>query len=230
MPIRAVLFDLDNTLTHRSASISAYSQYLGNFFKAQLRTADTAKIQDIIQRIDCGGYPKKEQLTHPSIAASAAYALLQELDWRHAPDFELLTQFWFSHLGRHAVAMPGAEAVLQELQQRGFKLAVISNGGHGTRLKIIQGLGFSRYFDLIVSSELAGIAKPDAQIFRYASQALGIAPPKCLFVGDHPVNDIQGANSAGMQSVLLSGFHAAPEDLPCKARIQQLDQLGLYLD
>ena len=72
MTIRAVLFDLDNTLTHRDQSILAYSQHLANTYQQQLQQAEISQIQSIIRRIDNGGYPKKELLTHPSIAASVA--------------------------------------------------------------------------------------------------------------------------------------------------------------
>lgn len=230
MSIQAVLFDLDNTLTHRGQSIIAYSQFLAQHYAAQLLEMDLPKIQRIINRIDNGGYPKKEELTHPSIGASVAYALLQELHWKTVPDLKELSAFWFEYFGRHAVAMPGAEFLLQNLKQKRYKLAVISNGGHATRLNILQGLGFTHYFDEIVSSELAGISKPEPEIFLQASAKLGIAPERCLFIGDHPVNDVQGALGAGMQAILLEGFHLADTDqLMVSNRIQQLDQIWTFL-
>ena len=230
MSIQAVLFDLDNTLTHRGQSIGAYSQFLVQRYAAQLLEMDLPKIQRIINRIDNGGYPKKEKLTHPSIGASVAYALLQELHWKTVPDLKELSAFWFEYFGRHAVAMPGAEFLLQNLKQKRYKLAVISNGGHATRLNILQGLGFTHYFDEIVSSELAGISKPKPEIFLQTSAKLGITPERCLFIGDHPVNDVQGALGAGMQAILLEGFHPADTDqLMVSNRIQQLDQIWTFL-
>lgn len=170
MTIRAVLFDLDNTLTHRDQSIAAYSRHLADHYQHQLQHDESNLIQAIIRRIDHGGYPKKEYLTHPSIAASVAYALQQELSWNSLPDLDELSQFWFQQFGLSAVAMPGAKSLLTELKQRGYKLAVISNGGHATRLNILQGLGFSHYFDEIVSSGLLGISKPNPEIFLHTSQ------------------------------------------------------------
>jgi len=59
---------------------------------------------------------------------------------------------------------------------------------------------------------------------------LGIAPERCLFIGDHPVNDVQGALGAGMQAILLEGFHLADTDqLMVSNRIQQLDQIWTFL-
>lgn len=81
MPIQAVLFDLDNTLTHRDLTTQAYSRYLAEYYAPALKQVESDKIIEIVRRIDNGGYPKKELLTHGSIGASAAYALLQELPW-----------------------------------------------------------------------------------------------------------------------------------------------------
>src|SRR5690606_29318634 len=228
MTIRAVLFDLDNTLTHRDQSILAYSQHLANTYQQQLQQVEISQIQSIIRRIDNGGYPKKELLTHPSIAASVAYALQQELDWNSLPDFEELTQFWFQQFGLSAVAMPGANSLLAGLKQQGYKLAVVSNGGHATRLTILQGLGFSHYFDEIISSELVGMSKPNPEIFLHTSRQLDVKPQHCLFIGDHPVNDIQGATQAGMQALWLKGFHKA-EDHKSINTIQNLAEIKQYL-
>lgn len=79
MTIRAVLFDLDNTLTHRDLSVQAYSRYLAEHYTNLLELVDVEKITEIVRRIDNGGYPKKELLTHSTIGGSVAYALLQEL-------------------------------------------------------------------------------------------------------------------------------------------------------
>lgn len=229
MLIRAVLFDLDNTLTHRDQSIWAYSHYLAAYYQPLLFEADPQQIKCIVNRIDNGGYPDIQLLTHPSIGASVAYALLQELSWHEQPDFEELTQFWFRHFGSHAVAMTGALELLRHLKQAQYKLAIVSNGSHATRLNILQGLGFSHFFDAIISSESAGVSKPKPEIFLYASERLGLEPEECLFIGDHPINDVQGALGAGMQAVLLDGFHADKEHAVNTKRIQKLDQLWKYL-
>lgn len=231
MTIRAVLFDLDNTLTHRDNSILAYSHFLAQQFQTNLVVTDVMQIKAIINRIDNGGYPKKEMLTHPSIGASVAHALQQELEWKNLPDFDGLTQFWFQYFGQFAVAMPGAIALLAQLKQQHFKLAVVSNGGHATRLNILKGLGFTRYFDAIISSELVGISKPKPEIFQQTSRALNISEAQCLFIGDHPVNDIYGAKQAGMHALLLEGFHSlSPEQsLSIEHKIQRLDQVWQYL-
>lgn len=229
MSIRAVIFDLDNTLTHRDLSILAYSQFIAQHYASSLIEPDIGQIKQIINSIDRGGYPIASELTHPSIGASVAYALQQQLHWHQLVDFDELTQCWFHFFGAHAVAMPGAVELLSQLKAKGFQLAVVSNGGHATRLNILKGLGFETYFDLIVSSELAGVAKPNTQIFHYTREQLGLEAAQCLFIGDHPINDVYGAQQAGMQALWLEGFHEDTTDILPEQRIQHLVQVWQFL-
>ena len=227
MPIQAVLFDLDNTLTHRDLTTQAYSRYLAEYYAPTLKQVESDKIVEIVRRIDNGGYPKKELLTHGSIGASAAYALLQELSWLNPPSIDELAQFWFSQFGRFAVEMPAAEQVLTQLKDEGYQLAVVSNGGHDTRLNTIRGLGIENYFDEIISSGLVGFNKPQPEIFQITAERLGVQAAQCLYIGDHPINDVQGATEAGMHALWMQGFHPDAEHIQYK--IQQLAEIFAHL-
>ena len=227
MPIQAVLFDLDNTLTHRDLTAQAYSRYLAEYYAPALKQVESDKIIEIVRRIDNGGYPKKELLTRGSIGASAAHALLQELHWLNPPSIEELAQFWFSQFGRFAVEMPAAEQVLTQLKDEGYQLAIVSNGGHDTRLNTIRGLGIEPYFDEIISSGLVGFNKPQPEIFQITAERLGVQPTQCLYIGDHPINDVQGATEAGMHALWMQGFHADAEHIQYK--IQQLPEIFAHL-
>jgi len=227
MPIQAVLFDLDNTLTHRDLTAQAYSRYLAEYYAPALKQVESDKIIEIVRRIDNGGYPKKELLTHGSIGASAAYALLQELSWLNPPTIDELAHFWFSQFGRFAVEMPAAEQVLTQLKDEGYQLAIVSNGGHDTRLNTIRGLGIENYFDEIISSGLVGFNKPQPEIFQITAERLGVQPSQCLYIGDHPINDVQGATEAGMHALWMQGFHADAEHIQYK--IQQLPEIFAHL-
>lgn len=232
MTIKAVFFDLDNTLTHRDQSVCAYSEFLIQAFNADLYPLDHHQelTVEIIRRIDNGGYPLKERLTHPSIAASVADALLNQLEWKNKPSLEHLTEFWFEQFGLAAVPMSGAEELLQSLKANQYRLAVISNGGHATRLKILEGLGFTNYFDQVFSSEMVGISKPQPDIFLHACETLGVQAEHCLYIGDHPINDYEGAVAAGLNAVLLNGFHPLSESQQAYQRIDHLKQVALLLN
>lgn len=225
--IQAVLFDLDNTLTHRDLTAQAYSCYLAEYYASAFAQVEPEKIIEIVRRIDNGGYPKKELLTHGSIGASAAYALLQELSWLNPPSIDELAQFWFSQFGRCAVEMPDVKQVLAQLKSQAYQLAIVSNGGHDTRLNTIRGLGIADYFEEIISSGLVGFSKPQPEIFQITAQRLGVLPEHCLYIGDHPINDIQGAKNAGMHALWMQGFHPDAEEIQYK--IQQLPEIFTHL-
>lgn len=66
--------------------------------------------------------------------------------------------------------------------------------------------------------------KPDAEIFRRAAARLGVACGSCLYVGDHPVNDVQGAQAAGMHPVFINAYGRS-EPVPNVPEIRSLTEL-----
>src|SRR5690606_9095412 len=129
--------------------------------------------------------------------------------------------------GRCAVEMPDAKQVLEQLKSQGYQLAIVSNGGHDTRLNTIRGLGIADYFEEIISSGLVGFNKPQPEIFQITAQRLGGLTEHSLYIVDHPNNDIQGAKNAGMHALWMQGFHPDAEEIQYK--IQQLPEIFTYL-
>jgi putative hydrolase of the HAD superfamily len=97
---------------------------------------------------------------------------------------------------------PEVHKVLSELKARRIRLAVVSNFD-SRLLPVLAGLDIASYFDDVVFSSLAGVAKPDPSIFELALSRLDVKPSAALHLGDNPVADRQGARDAGMQSVLV---------------------------
>lgn len=91
--------------------------------------------------------------------------------------------------------------MLKKLKARSISLELITNGFTEFQMSNIDALGIREFFDIILISESEGIKKPDIQIFDRALHHLKTSPKDCLFVGDHPINDIEGAKNAGMITV-----------------------------
>ena len=64
--------------------------------------------------------------------------------------------------------------------------------------------GIRDLFDVVVVSGDIGIYKPDRRIFDEAVRRAGVKNKESLFVGDHPVNDVEGALGAGMQVIRMN--------------------------
>lgn len=209
MHIRAVLFDLDNTLAHRRRSIGAYAEVLVRHYANHLGTNDLAHVADLIAAQDNGGYLPTDS-PHPNIRTAVATTLGERLQWRLPVDVSELAAHWVEHFPAQTVEMPGARLLIEALLERGITVAIISNGTQRSRERTVACLPFAEHVSLLVSSEAAGWRKPDPRIFLHAARLLELDPAECMYVGDHPINDVKGAESAGMKAVWLSGFHPWP--------------------
>jgi putative hydrolase of the HAD superfamily len=86
----------------------------------------------------------------------------------------------------------------------GEALAVISNNGTDATRQKLDTMGITSYFAEIVTSESAGISKPDPRIFWAACEQLGVSPAACLYVGDLLEKVARAAQSAGLTGVWLN--------------------------
>jgi putative hydrolase of the HAD superfamily len=90
----------------------------------------------------------------------------------------------------------------RRLRKRGLRLGLISNWD--SRLAgLIEGLGLAGELDTIVSSADVGLHKPDPRIFELACERLDVEPEQAAHVGDHHYADIVGASAVGMSPVLI---------------------------
>ena len=93
---------------------------------------------------------------------------------------------------------------LDQLQQTDLKMGIISNWDTPLHA-MVEELGLSPYFDVIVASHDQRVrsAKPDAAIFEYALNTVGVSPEEAVHVGDSFEADIMGAHAAGIRAILL---------------------------
>jgi putative hydrolase of the HAD superfamily len=85
------------------------------------------------------------------------------------------------------------------LLRKHYKVGLISNAWSGMRAWIAA-KKFADVFDSMTISAEARVAKPDAQIYRIALAALGVAPAESVFIDDFPGN-VAGARAVGMQAI-----------------------------
>ena len=106
-------------------------------------------------------------------------------------------------------------------------LGVISN--FDSRLEdVLTDLGIRPFFQQLTIPSLAGVAKPDPAIFRYAMEQIGAEPAECLYVGDEVEDDYTAPQSAGMRALLYNPGDHHPK-LPTAARIKSLGEVSQFL-
>jgi HAD superfamily hydrolase (TIGR01549 family) len=123
--------------------------------------------------------------------------------------------------------IPGMIELARELKQRGVPIAVISNS-EGHLAELVDELGWSGDFDVVVDSGRIGIDKPDPRIFAHACAAVGVQPQNLLHVGDAWEADVQGALGASASAVWFDARHrerALPERVYGAANARELREV-----
>jgi putative hydrolase of the HAD superfamily len=95
---------------------------------------------------------------------------------------------------------------------RSFLLGIVTNGDREQQLKKVHKFNLQNYFKAIVSCEDAKATKPDRAIFDFASAQLGVLNSECVFIGDGYERDVCGSFGAGMKPVWLVRDGSAPSD------------------
>jgi putative hydrolase of the HAD superfamily len=189
--IKAVLFDLDGTLLDRDASIKRFIDGQYDRMKKWLGSIPKEKYVARFIELDNRGYVWKDKVYQQ---------LINEL---HIADltWEVLLQDYKSEFKNHCVPFSNLLSMLEELKGSSLALGIITNGQGSFQMDSIKALGIASYFDVILISEWEGLKKPDPAIFKRALEKLQCLPNECLFIGDHPVNDVKAAKAVGMTGI-----------------------------
>lgn len=119
-------------------------------------------------------------------------------------------------------AFPESASVCRALRSLGLKLGVVSNGPLEVS-DLLSGAGLRDFFDVVLTSQQAGVEKPDPRIFHACLAALGVPAGECLFVGDLYDVDVVGARGAGMDAVLIDrGGVGGARDCPVIRNLNEL--------
>lgn len=100
--------------------------------------------------------------------------------------------------------MSGVKNLIEKLKEKGVPLALASSSYADVIEIILQKTGLKKYFDVVVSSQMAGTSKPEPDIFLLTAKKLGMHPEKCVVIEDS-TNGIKAAKAAGMYCIAFAG-------------------------
>jgi len=191
--IKAILFDLDNTLV--------------DFMKMK----EMAVIGAVEAMIDAGLPMSKEE---------AIKKIYEIYDREGIEDQKVFDKFLLENFGeidykilsagivgyRRAkegalVLYPKVLYTLMELLKMGKRLAVVSDAPRLQAWTRLVQTGLHHFFEVVVAFEDTGKRKPEKEPFLFAIKKLGVEPRKALMVGDWAERDIVGAKTLGMVTV-----------------------------
>lgn len=210
---KAILFDLDGTLTESGEGITKCVQYA--LEKLGKPESDLKKLEVFI------GPPLMEQFMK--------YAGLDEETARRAVEYyreRYSTTGIFENR-----PYPGVEEMLQELKRKKYLLAVASSKPEYFVKQILDYFHLTEYFDEIVGSELNGSRTNKTEVIEETLRRLGLDKHReqVIMVGDKE-HDVLGARAAGLECVAVSYGYRTEEELTAAQPLQTVSSTEEILD
>lgn len=231
MMIKAVLFDLGNTLVYSHPEVTfqrilaqhGVARPLGEVTDALIRGNAEFNIEKHADLSAHEFYVRWNivHLKHLGVKGAKARRLAGVID----------SQWWkYAEL----YVFPDVKETLLKLKKMGLKLGIITGGLEEDIKMILPKTEFSELFDVKVTLNTTGKHKPDLRPFQYALRKLRLKPSEAIFIGDDIQKDYEGAKKAGMIPVLIrrkesstqKSFTDACSELSSEIRtIESLDEI-----
>ncbi|MCB8888598.1 phosphoglycolate phosphatase [Vreelandella malpeensis] len=214
---RLVAFDLDGTLIDSVPDLAAGLQ---------------AALAEL-------GLPRPDDVQVADWVGNGAAKLVERgLAWAlgESPSPEL-QEAGLAAFMRHYGAAPFARTVLHEgvaatltaLEERGFRLALITNKPERFIAPILGHFGLLEHFALCIGGDSLAEKKPSPLPLLYVANALGVEPRACVMVGDSR-HDIQAGQAAGFATVALPYGYNHGEPIEASRPDACIDSLAALLD
>jgi len=191
--IRAVIFDLDNTLIDfmrmKDEAVKAAAD-------AMVDVGLVLTVEEVIEGIE-EVYSRKG-IEYQQVFDDFLIERLGEIDWK------ILAAGVLAYRRRreaHLVLYPHTRTTLVQLVKMGIQLAVVTDAPRREAWMRLVALGIHNLFDVVVTFEDTGKQKPDPAPFQRALEILGIETGEALMVGDWAERDMTGAARLGIGTV-----------------------------
>lgn len=191
--IKAVIFDLDNTLVDfMGMKRQAVTAAVHSMIDAGLKLTP----EQVQERIDA--IYKERGIEFQNVFDQLLYDIFQKVDYK------ILSAGVIAYRRAREAALvpyPHVTMTLIGLVKRGIRLAVVSDAPSREAWLRLSYLNFHHLFDHVVTFEDTGERKPSPTPFRRALQLLNVQPSEAIMVGDWPERDVVGAAKVGIMTV-----------------------------
>lgn len=209
MPIKAVLFDMFDTLMLIEKDHAFYSPSLKRAYEFLLEKGVKVDF-DVFEKAyvearDALYAEADAKLEEPHFNVRIANAL-RALGYDYGVSSEVVagaTNAFCEAFMNYVRIDDDAAGSLAKLHGR-FKLGIVSNFAIPECVfTLLRKHGLDGFFDVVVVSGAVNVRKPSPEIFRKALEALGVDAEETVFVGDTVDADVEGAKSLGMKTVYI---------------------------
>ncbi|XP_068172061.1 haloacid dehalogenase-like hydrolase domain-containing protein 3 isoform X1 [Antennarius striatus] len=232
-PLQWVLWDVTNTLLKVRASVG--EQYCKEAERMGLNL-DPVEVDAAFRQVyqhHCSKYPNYG-ITHSMDGQTWWMGVVQDTFSHCRVQDPILVKTMASNLYHNFCSAENWEVfsdsqkALESCSSLGLKLGVVSN--FDKRLeRILHVCGLLPHFSFLITSEEAGVAKPNPSIFDQALQKCGTLAASVAHVGDDYVNDYLTSRSMGIHGFLLDRHNKYKNSVPRQHRLSSLEELSSHL-
>ena len=197
--VKAVIFDLDNTLYDYTSNdivamhaLCAFAKEHFNLDEESFRKVYTEARRIVKNRLTEGAAQHNRMLF-----LQTALEIIGKNPFHYA--IEMYETYWGTFL-KNMTLYDGALEFLQILKAEGFKIAICTDMTAHIQYRKIKQLGISNLIDVIVTSEEVGVEKPSPLIFERVLEKLKVDASEAAYFGDSFMKDIEGSANCGMKA------------------------------
>lgn len=192
MSIKAVIFDLDNTLVDfMRVKRAAVEGAVEAMIDAGLKGTKEEATKRVFSMYD------REGIEDQRVFDKMLVETLGEIDYRILAAG--IVGYRRAKEGR-MVLYPHVRQTIIELVRMNMKLALVSDAPRMSAWTRLIFLGLDSFFNTVVANEDTGKKKPDPAPFMHAVSKLGVKPEECIMIGDWAERDMVGAKALGMKT------------------------------
>ncbi len=228
--IKAVIFDLDNTLYDYDLLNDAAIKNAGIWLCQQIKIS----YDEFTSAFEKGRYKTKEFMKNCASQHNRIiyFQKMSEILGLNPIKYsiELYEKYW-GYMLDNMQLVPYAEQLIKKLCSENIKIAICTDLTTHIQHRKLRTLKIADYIDVFVSSEEADAEKPDIRIFRMTLDKLGLFENEAIYVGDNYQKDVIGAYDAGIFPVWYNPQRKKLLENPaCKMlEIEQMSQLERYI-
>ncbi|MBI2549184.1 TIGR02253 family HAD-type hydrolase [Candidatus Woesearchaeota archaeon] len=216
--IKAILFDLDNTLIDfMKMKHIAISEAIDAMIDAGLTIPKEDALEILYQLYH------QTHFENPQIFQRFLKKVTGEIDYKklaYAIVAYRQARTGFLH------PYPGTKKTLIALKSKGLQLAIVSDAPKLKAWLRLVAMRIDDFFDVVVALEDTGRTKPSILPFKAALTKLKVKPEECLMVGDRPSRDMAGARKLGIKTCFAQyGSDKQVRNIKTDHAIASIDEL-----
>lgn len=202
----ALLVDLDDTLLNTTESADRVWRLTTAEFSGEIGRKP-ADIDAALDRARAWFWsdPVRHQTGRLDLFQARADVVARALDDMDAVHHETLPRRFAERYTEQRIdamsLFPGSVETLAELQARGVRMALITNGKAETQRRKVELFQLAPYFEAVLIEGEVGIGKPDERLYRMALEACGASPGSAACVGDNLQWEVEAPQALGMRGI-----------------------------